>query len=161
MLTPTWDISEETEQSEEASKARPRSPDYQLPVDSETSLLSRQDAESSDSGTSMSAGDKLDVSLSPKTTLNPIDTSSGQPGARPEGGDGQSLAAAAACCRASDEEGQPELDMTVQSGGPVLTEAPTLPPRTYKAPPPLPPRINKTSAPPLPPKLCATITLSV
>lgn len=52
-----------------------------------------------------------------------------------------------------------DLDMSVQSAGleysmPGLRiDAPTLPPRTYKAAaPPVPPRINKASAPPIPPR---------
>ncbi|KAH9520087.1 E3 ubiquitin-protein ligase HW2 [Bulinus truncatus] len=47
-----------------------------------------------------------------------------------------------------------ELDMTVQSAGLTYpnSDAPSLPPRTYRpVPPPLPPRGN-TSAPPLPPR---------
>ena len=55
----------------------------------------------------------------------------------------------------SDAFNENDLDMTVQSG--QLTDAPLLPPRTYRAPP-LPPRVNKghgqsqTSPPPLPPR---------
>ncbi|CAL1525973.1 unnamed protein product [Lymnaea stagnalis] len=51
-----------------------------------------------------------------------------------------------------------DLDMTVQSAGSpglnfLKSDAPLLPPRTYRVvAPPLPPRIQKTSAPPLPPR---------
>ncbi|CAG5134538.1 unnamed protein product [Candidula unifasciata] len=52
-----------------------------------------------------------------------------------------------------------DLDMSVQSAGleyslsGLRIDAPTLPPRTYKAAaPPVPPRINKASAPPIPPR---------
>lgn len=54
---------------------------------------------------------------------------------------------------------QDDLDMSVQSAehmfplSGVRTDAPTLPPRTYKiAAPPIPPRVQKTLAPPIPPR---------